>query len=103
MKVVDHEPQIWFLLEDGGAHFLDGNYNHSFLGYDWMIQLSDHEMQQYRQRGREFIAWLTEDIQNSAPVLRISESCYKTRRVPNYVYERASAAIKQWKERRGDA
>jgi hypothetical protein len=101
MKVVDHEPQRWFLLEDGGAHFRDGNYNHSFLGYAWMIQLSDQEMQQYRQRGREFITWLTEDIQNSVPILQISGSCYKTRRVPDDVYERASSAIEQWKEQRG--
>ncbi len=103
MKVVDHEPQSWFLLEDSGSLFLDGNYSHSFIGYDWMIQLSDQEMKQFRQRGREFVDWLTRDIQNSVPILEVSKSSYKARRVPHVLHERASAAIKEWQEQRGGA
>lgn len=99
MKVVDHEPQGWFLLEDSGALFLDGNYNHSFVGYDWMIQLSRAEVEQFRKRGREFINWLVEDIQNSAPLLKVSISSYKARRVTDALYNRASEAIEEWKAR----
>lgn len=98
MKVVDHEPQTWFLLEDAGALFLDGNYNHSFLGYDWMIQLSPDELDQYRQRGREFINWLAADVQSSVPILEASSSSYKPRRVKAELYNQASAAIEEWKQ-----
>lgn len=97
MKVIDHEPQTWFLLEDAGALFLDGNYNHGFIGYDWMIQLSAEEMDRYRQRGREFISWLAEDVQNSAPILEVSHSSYKARRVSGALYARAAAAIEEWR------
>jgi hypothetical protein len=98
MKVIDHEPQSWFLLEDAGALLLDGNYNHSFLGYDWMIQLNQDELEQYRKRGREFINRLAEDVQNSVPILKVSGSLYKTRRVPSELYDKASEAIEAWKE-----
>jgi hypothetical protein len=100
MKVIDHEPQMWFLLEDSGTLFLDGNYNHSFVGYDWMIQLNQAEVDQYRSRGRDFINWLAEDVQNSAPVLKVSTSSYQARRVPDALYKVASAAIEGWKEGR---
>ncbi|GFE89589.1 hypothetical protein [Steroidobacter agaridevorans] len=68
MKVIDHDPQTWFLLEDEGALFLDGNYNHSFVGYDWMIQLSAGEVAKYRARG------------------------------PDELYKKASAASEAWKQ-----
>jgi hypothetical protein len=98
MKVVDHEPRTWFLLEETGALFLDGNYNHSFIGYDWMIQLNADEMAWYRQRGREFISWLAADIQNSVPLLQMSNSRYNARRVPSALYDKASSAIEAWKQ-----
>jgi hypothetical protein len=100
MKVVDHEPQLWFLLQEADALFLDGNYNHSFIGYDWMIELNPEELEQYRRRGREFINSLVQDIQNSVPLLQISQSPYKNRRVPALLYERASKAIEAWKQGR---
>ena len=98
MKVVDYEPQLWFLFEEDGEFFLDGNYNHSFIGYDFMIQLSLEEIAEYRTRGREFINWLVEDIQNSAPILKASNSRYKDRRVPDAVSKRALRAGKELKE-----
>jgi hypothetical protein len=73
MRVIDHVPQWWFLFEEDGAFFLDRNYNHSFVGYDFMIQLNPEEVAQYRARGREFINWLAEDIQNSAPILKVRQ------------------------------
>ena len=39
MKVIDHEPQSWFLLEKDRAIFLDANCNHSFYGYTFTLQL----------------------------------------------------------------
>jgi hypothetical protein len=97
MRIVDYEPQWWFLYEENGALFLDGNYNHSFVGYDFMIQLNLEEVAQYRERGREFINWLAEDVQNSVPILKISESRYKERRVPEELSKRALAAHASWK------
>lgn len=49
MKVLDHEPYQWFLLEESGRLFLDANCNHSFIGYDFLILLNPEEIQAYQQ------------------------------------------------------
>ena len=97
MNVVDSEPSWWFLLEEDGALFLDGNYEASFIGYDCMIQLTEEEAQQYKARGRQFINWLAGDVQDTAPVLKASTSPYKSRRITGALSERALEAIEQWK------
>lgn len=97
MRVIDHEPQWWFLFEEDGAFFLDGNYNHSFVGYDFMIQLNAEEVAQYRARGREFIGVLAERVQNSVPILIVSKSPYKGRRVSEDTSKRAVAACAEWR------
>ncbi len=51
MKVLDHEPQFWFLTEEGGSLFLDANCNHSFVGYSFMIELSPLEQTEYKTKG----------------------------------------------------
>lgn len=97
MKVLDHEPYRWFLLEESGNLLLDANCNHSFIGYDFLIQLTREEMQEYRQRGREYLNWLSEDIHNSAPILKVSTSIYKGRDLSPLHRERVSDAIEAWR------
>ena len=79
MRVLDHEPQRWFLLEDDGALFLDANCNHSFVGYDFLVQLSPDEALHFQEQGRDYLNWLADDIHNSAPILQLSHSIYKGR------------------------
>jgi len=97
VKVIDSEKNWWFLLEEDGALYLDGNYEASFVGYDCMIRLTDEEVVQYQKRGREFISWLASDVQNTAPILKVSTSPYKGRRLTGLLSERALNAIDQWK------
>jgi hypothetical protein len=97
MKVIDHEPYRWFLLEESGNLLLDANCGHSFIGYDFLIQLTPEEMHEYRQRERNYLNWLSEDIQNSAPILKVSTSIYKGRDLSPLHRKRVSEAIKVWR------
>ena len=98
MKVLDHEPQWWFLLEDEGALFLDANCNHSFVGYDFLLRLDAEETAKYRTEGRAYISWLADAIQNSAPILEGSKSKYKGRDLSKDYSERVTEAVNQWRQ-----
>ena len=98
MKVLDHEPLCWFLAEEGGTLFLDANCNHSFAGYSFVIELSPQEVAEYKYKGRDYLRWLAQDIQSSAPILAASYSVYKGRDVSDIYSEKLLAAIKTWCE-----
>jgi hypothetical protein len=98
MKVLYHEPQCWFFLEDEGALYLDANCNHSCVGYDFLLQLNAEEIARYRSEGRAFISWLAADIQNSAPILATGSSKYKGRDRSNDYSERVTAAVHHWRQ-----
>ena len=98
MKVLDHEPQFWFLLEDEGTLYLDANCNHSFVGYDFLLPLNAEEVGKYRSQGRAFLSWLADDIQNSAPILTASTSKYKGRDVSQSYSVQVTAAVDEWRQ-----
>ncbi len=97
VKVLDHEPYRWFLLEDSGDLLLDVSCQHSFISYNVLIQLTSDEIQEYRQRGRDYLNWLSEDVHNSAPILKVSQSIYKGRNISSLHKERVIDAIKAWR------
>jgi hypothetical protein len=97
LKVIDHEPYRWFLLEESDDLLLDANCDHSFIGYSYLIQLKPDEIQEYRQRGRDYLHWLSEDIHNSVPILKVSTSIYKGRDLSSLYRERVSEAIEAWR------
>lgn len=97
MKVLDHEPCSWFLLENQDALLLDANCNHSFVGYDFLIQLTPGEIDEYLRRGRAYLDWLSGDIQNSAPILIGSKSVYKGRDLSSAHREQVNTAIDAWR------
>ena len=97
MKVIDHEPNFWFLLEDAGLLFLDANCSHSAFGYSYSIQLNQEETEHYQRQGREYISSLAEDIQNGAPILEISKSKFKTRKIPMELEATLDSAIAAWR------
>lgn len=97
MKVLDHEPQWWFLLEDEGVLYLDVNCNHSFIGYEFLLRLDAGEVAKFRAEGRAYISWLAEEIQNSAPILASSNSRYKGRDVSHEYSGRVTAAVNEWR------
>jgi hypothetical protein len=96
MRVIDHEPQWWFLLEEDGALFLDANCNHSFVGYDFLLQLSSEEQERYAHEGRTFISRLATEIQDSAPILTISTSQFKGRELSKDYSDKVTMAIESW-------
>lgn len=98
MKVLDHEPQVWFLLEDEGSLYLDANCNHSFIGYSFLLRLNSEEAAQYKAKGRDYLSWLADDIQNSAPILAASKSRYKGRDLSGEHSERVMTAVREWRQ-----
>lgn len=98
MKVLDYEPQSWFLLDDDGALYLDANCNHSFIGYDFLLQLDASETAKFRREGRAYLSWLAHDIQSSAPILAASNSKYKDRDRSAEYSERVITAVNEWRQ-----
>jgi hypothetical protein len=97
MTVIDHEPQWWFLLEEDGALFLDTNCNHGAVGYDFLLRLSSEEQRRYAHEGRAFISRLATEIQDSAPILRISTSRFKGRDVSKDYADKVTKAVESWR------
>lgn len=97
MKVLDHEPQWWFLLEDDGALYLDASCNHGFIGYDFLLRLDGGEITKFRAGGRKYLSWLAGDIQNSAPILASSTSKYKSRDLSKEYSAHVATAINEWR------
>jgi hypothetical protein len=97
MRVVDHEPQWWFLLEEDGSLFLDANCNLSFVGYSFLLQLSAEELSAYARDGRAFINRLATEIQDSAPIARASTSRFKRRDLTGAYSDKVMRAIESWR------
>lgn len=97
MRVIDHEPQWWFLLEENGLLFLDANCNHSFVGYDFLLELNAKERGAYKHEGREFINRLATEIQDSAPIVRGSTSRFKARDLSRTYLDKVAKAVENWR------
>lgn len=97
MRVVDHEPQLWFLLEEDGALYFDGHYSHGAAGYDFMIRLNQAETARYYQGGRTYLGRLAAEIQDAVPILADSLSAYQGRRLPQAWIDKAVNAILRWR------
>lgn len=97
MKVLDHEPHAWFLLEDDGALYLDAHCSFSAFDYSVLIALDTEETSAYAAKGRPYLDQLAQGIHNSAPAAAASTSPYRSRDLKKGpTAERASAAISAW-------
>jgi hypothetical protein len=99
LKVLDHEPHAWFLLEDEGKLYLDAHCSLSVLDYSVLIALDEDETSAYRAEGRHYLDALAERIHNSAPAAASSTSPYRARDLavaPGTENAKASAAIAAW-------
>jgi hypothetical protein len=99
MKVIDHEPGLWFLLGDDDRLFLDVNCEHSAVGHDVLIELDGSERAQQTAQGRAYLSKLAEAINYSAPGARGSQSSYKSRNVSSQYGAQVSEAIRAWRSR----
>jgi hypothetical protein len=78
MQYVDHEPAVWFLVEQDGVLYLDARYSYSAIIDDSaLIRLDDAELEVYRAGGHEALTELARRIHDSAPYR--DESPYYTR------------------------
>lgn len=96
MKVIDAESQMWFLLEQDGAFYLEAFCDHSFVGYSYMIALNAEELAAYEHGGHAYISKLADDIHNSAPIVQGSMSRFKGRDVSTTYGGEVSLAIEEW-------
>ncbi|KQT51590.1 hypothetical protein ASG47_01485 [Devosia sp. Leaf420] len=99
MKVLDHEPYAWFLLEHEGALYLDAHCSHSFFDYSVLIKLSAEECGQFETLGRDYIGRLAYDIHYSAPAALGSTSPFRSRNLTRELGDAVSAAVKDWRGR----
>ena len=97
MRVVDHEPAWWFLLEEDGSLFLDANCDYSFVGYNFLLQLNAEELKAYRHEGRAFISRLATEIQDSAPIAKASTSRFKERDLSRTYSDKVMQAVENWR------
>lgn len=81
MHVIDHEPSGWFLVLDEHRLLLDVNVSHSFISYNFLMELNHQESAAYASDGHEFISELAKAIQYSAPGMRGSNSPYSHRNI----------------------
>ncbi len=99
MKVIDHEPQSWFLLDDGGVLYLDAHCSHSAFDYSVLIALNSVETSAFAAKGRAYLKELAHDIHYSAPAILGNTSPFRSRNLTGSrgeESERANAAIEDW-------
>jgi hypothetical protein len=102
VKVLDHEPHAWFLIEDEGTLYLDAYCSLSVFDYSVLIALDADETSAYRAEGRPYLDALAERIHNSAPAAASSTSPYRSRNLSvglSAENARASAAIAAWRSK----
>lgn len=95
MQVIDHQPHAWLLLEDDSGLLIDVECHHGAVSCSVLIRLNDEELAQYRRDGHAYLNCLAEAIHYSAPILAISNSPYKARKLRGYE-EQVLQAIRQW-------
>ena len=104
IKVVDHEPAAWFLVQDGKRLLFDVNCSHGAVSHEFLMELNASERADYAARGRRFLSELAERIQSSAPGARESASPYRERLLQGPDRARANEASIAWlKDRAGAA
>jgi len=79
VKVIDHQPYAWFLLEDDGCLYLDAHCSHSFFDYSVIVAMNKAETEAFKVGGRGYIDKLAYEIHYSAPAARDSQSPYTSR------------------------
>ncbi len=96
MRVIGHEPSGWFLVEEGTRLLLDVNCSHGPVSYDFAMELSDAEVNEYLRQGSKFISELAEEIQYSAPGVRGNASSFRGRLLTVPRRDKMNTVIANW-------
>jgi len=97
MKVVQHQPSSWFLLESDGRLLLDVSCEQSAFSFDVLVELNENEKSQYETRGKSYLNELAEAINYSAPAARGGNSIYKARNISKQYGEEVMSAVRTWR------
>ncbi|MBC7807243.1 MAG: hypothetical protein H7145_13970 [Akkermansiaceae bacterium] len=54
MEVIDHQPQTWFLLRDGGEYYLSVRCQQSFADFSILVRFSPAERDAYQTSGHAY-------------------------------------------------
>ena len=93
MRVREHKPSAWFLLETDQGLILDVNCSHTVFDYSFAIVLNAAERERYAEEGTPYLDRLAESIAGSAPIAKGSKSIFKARKVSEQCSEQVDAAI----------
>lgn len=96
MKVIDHSPQFWYLLQDASDLILTVSCEHSFVGYDFTMKLNSNEITKYKQLGSAYLSELAEAINYSCPIARGSSSVFKERNIDAQYSDAIGQAVENW-------
>jgi hypothetical protein len=98
MRVLEHQPNAWFLIEDECGFILDVNCNHSYFSYSFSMILNQGEQDRYVEDGVDYLDRLADSINCSAPIAAASNSIYKARKLDDSYSDKITAAITEWRE-----
>jgi hypothetical protein len=90
VKVADHEPQTWFLLEESGEYYFDARVTRSAAEWNVLIKLAPQESREYRAIGRTYLHDLAARIHNVAEE-------YSARDLNRELGEKVTRAIQEWR------
>lgn len=91
MKVADHEPHVWFLLEDGGRYYFDARVSRSAVDWSVLVQLTPQEYREYHAIGRLYLNYLAARIHNF-----VEE--YQSRDLTRELESEVMRAIQAWRQ-----
>lgn len=101
MIVLEHEPQWWFLLQDGERLLFDVNCSHSAVNYSWLMALNAEEAAKFKASGRAFLNELAEEVQWSAPGVHGSTSAFLGRNISQAFGKAVTEAAEEWRAEGG--
>ena len=90
MKVIDHEPHDWFLLESADRLYLDARVSRSAVEWSVLVELTPQERQEYRALGKAYLHQLAARIDNYA-------AAYADRNLAQRLGDEVMLAIREWR------
>jgi hypothetical protein len=91
MEVIDHEPQLWFLLREGEEYYQNVRCQRGFMDYSMLVRYTPEERATYQSSGHAFAATLGQNIADNPPH-------YEDRDYDKQLATRVTQTIVAWRE-----
>jgi hypothetical protein len=66
-----------------------------------LIEFGQHEVERYREEGRDYLLQLAGQVQNSAPIMKGSMSPFRDRKLGQEEEEAVHDTVMKWKSTQG--